>query len=190
VIGNDIVDLNQAKIESDWERPRFLDKIFTSEERRIILKAENPFQMVWRLWSMKESAYKIYARKHKIRSFIPQKLNCKLEGKRGVVLIEKETFYTHSLIESNLVYTLAKTSKNEAINKNVLEFFTGTIVEQRKAIHQGIIKSIAESYNYPLEAIHLKRNSNGAPVIYVNDNESPLCCTTTHHGNYIAYSIQ
>ena len=33
MIGNDIVDLKQAAKDSNWQRPRFLDKVFTKHEQ-------------------------------------------------------------------------------------------------------------------------------------------------------------
>ena len=56
MIGNDIIDLSLAKIESNWQRKGFLEKQFTAKEQQLILEAPNSFVMVWRLWSMKEAA--------------------------------------------------------------------------------------------------------------------------------------
>jgi len=63
MLGNDIVDLDLAKTQSNWRRKNYLDKIFTTEEQLLISSAKRPDEMVWLLWSMKESAYKIYNRK-------------------------------------------------------------------------------------------------------------------------------
>ena len=60
MIGNDIIDLDLTKIQSNWQRPKFLEKIFTLKERNFIQKAEDPELEVWKLWSRKEAAYKIY----------------------------------------------------------------------------------------------------------------------------------
>ena len=50
MIGNDIIDLDLTKIQSNWQRPKFLEKIFTLKERNFIQKAENPELEVWKLW--------------------------------------------------------------------------------------------------------------------------------------------
>ena len=60
MIGNDIVDLKLASIQSNWQRKGFLNKVFTKKEQTLILNASNSFEMVWLLWSIKESAYKVY----------------------------------------------------------------------------------------------------------------------------------
>jgi len=56
LIGNDIVDLQCARKESNWQRKGFLEKQFTDLEQEIIFRVENSFETVWRLWSMKEAA--------------------------------------------------------------------------------------------------------------------------------------
>jgi acyl carrier protein len=58
VIGNDIVDLALARKESNWKRPGYLNKIFTTKEQLLISSAENPNTMVWNLWSRKRRPIK------------------------------------------------------------------------------------------------------------------------------------
>ena len=77
MIGNDIVDLNLAKTQSNWERKGFLKKQFTDEEQLSIHSSRNSFLEVWLLWSMKEAAYKCYSQQYQIRFFNPKKLEMK-----------------------------------------------------------------------------------------------------------------
>lgn len=78
MIGNDLVDLKLAAKQSNWQRKGFLDKLFTPKEQGCILNSSNPFETVWLLWSMKESAYKAYLQTHNERFFAPKKLACNL----------------------------------------------------------------------------------------------------------------
>lgn len=58
-IGNDIVDLAEPGVagkERDW---RFMERVFTPEERRRILDAAAPTLALWRAWTAKETAFKI-----------------------------------------------------------------------------------------------------------------------------------
>jgi phosphopantetheinyl transferase (holo-ACP synthase) len=80
VIGNDIVDLALARKESNWKRPGYLNKIFTTKEQLLISSAENPNTMVWNLWSRKGAAYKIYNRATGIRGYFPLNLECAYEN--------------------------------------------------------------------------------------------------------------
>jgi phosphopantetheinyl transferase (holo-ACP synthase) len=74
LIGNDIIDLSVAKIESNWHRKGFLEKQFTSNEQQLILASTNSFDLVWRFWSMKEAAYKVYSQQNEVRFFAPKKI--------------------------------------------------------------------------------------------------------------------
>jgi phosphopantetheinyl transferase (holo-ACP synthase) len=73
LIGNDIIDLSLAKIESNWQRRGFLEKQFSATEQQLILGATNSFILVWRFWSMKEAAYKVFIQQNEMRFFCPQK---------------------------------------------------------------------------------------------------------------------
>ena len=111
MLGNDIVDLDLAKIQSNWRRKNYLDKIFTAEEQLLITSAKNPDEMVWLLWSMKESAYKIHNRKTGIRNFAPKSLNCKVYASaseiKGTISIDHNTYFTKSDIQLSYIHTIA-----------------------------------------------------------------------------------
>ena len=108
MMGNDIVDLVLAKTQSNWRRKNYLDKIFTVEEQLLITSSEKPDEMVWLLWSMKESAYKIHNRKTGIRSFAPKSLSCIIHSKtHGEVNIDGNTYFTKSSLQTAFVHTIA-----------------------------------------------------------------------------------
>ena len=115
MIGNDIIDLSLAKTESNWQRRGFLEKQFSANEQHFILNAPNSFEMVWRLWSMKEAAYKIFTQQHSVRFFAPKKFECKLmQDLKGVVCYKGQQFYTSSIINQQYIFTKAGLSKEES----------------------------------------------------------------------------
>ncbi|WP_293744717.1 4'-phosphopantetheinyl transferase superfamily protein [uncultured Pedobacter sp.] len=108
MLGNDIVDLDLAKIQSNWRRKNYLDKIFTPKEQSLITSANNPDEMVWLLWSMKESAYKIHNRKTGIRDFAPKNFSCTIHADSyGAVSIDNYTYFTKSNIQTAFIHTIA-----------------------------------------------------------------------------------
>lgn len=108
MLGNDIVDLNLAKIQSNWRRKNYLDKIFTVEEQLLITSADKPDEMVWLLWSMKESAYKIHNRKTGIRDFAPKSLSCTIHADSyGAVNISDSIYFTKSNVQTAFIHTIA-----------------------------------------------------------------------------------
>ena len=75
MIGNDIVDLQCAKNESDWHRAGFLDKVFDENEKNYLRNASDPNTLVWRMWTMKESAYKAKVQHSSKRFFNPKRIS-------------------------------------------------------------------------------------------------------------------
>ncbi len=116
MIGNDIVDLALTRIESNWKRDRWIEKIFTSKEQRAIFSAKNPEVMVWCLWSGKEAAYKIFHRKTKNRVFMPKDFECTF-GKQqhglifGKVKVDQFIYLTRTIVTNELIYTEAVTER-------------------------------------------------------------------------------
>jgi phosphopantetheinyl transferase (holo-ACP synthase) len=58
LLGNDIVDFSDPALQEKHKDTRFLDRVFTEEEKTAILKAENGSKLLWTLWSAKEAAFK------------------------------------------------------------------------------------------------------------------------------------
>ncbi|RZJ33362.1 MAG: 4-phosphopantetheinyl transferase family protein [Flavobacterium sp.] len=108
MIGNDVIDLLAAKTESNWRRKGWLEKQFTPKEITLIFGNRNPDLMVWKLWSMKESAYKCWNRISKIRSFNPLKFECSdLSLQRGTISFGETKFYSKTTLFKNHLHTVA-----------------------------------------------------------------------------------
>ncbi|WP_269222898.1 4'-phosphopantetheinyl transferase superfamily protein [Flavobacterium sp. IMCC34518] len=108
MIGNDIVDLFLVRKESNWRRKGYLEKIFTQEEQNLIHNDSNPEQMVWNLWTRKESSYKIYNRETGISGYFPLRLKCHFEDEfSGIVSIGDFVFYTQTQITDSYIYSIA-----------------------------------------------------------------------------------
>ncbi|KGO94723.1 4'-phosphopantetheinyl transferase family protein [Flavobacterium subsaxonicum] len=157
MIGNDVVDIIQSRKESNWQRRGFLDKLFTISEQQLINHHPDPETMVWLLWSMKESAYKIYNRQTGIRAFIPLQLECcKIsqndKGFTGEVHCKRFIFYTESEILEDIIHTKALCSKG-LFNK---------ITEVKNA---AVVKDIS-----------------GFPYIYGHQNKTLEPVSVSHHG--------
>lgn len=137
MIGNDIIDLAQSRIESRWQRKGFIEKLFTKEEQQYIKDYEKPETMVWLLWSMKEAAYKIYNRETKIREFSPKKLCCSVDffnsdKASGKVYYHENVYYTKSIFSLESIHTIAVNNLKN-IN-NVVEMENEEIIKDENGI--------------------------------------------------------
>jgi phosphopantetheine--protein transferase-like protein len=141
MIGNDVIDLVLAKKESNWKRKGFLTKLFTSFEQELIAKATNQEEMVWMLWSIKESVYKAYQRISYNEGLYPTKIeileiNAKNES---VIQLFGTLFY-------------GKTSSNSD--------FIKTIVVLNKADFERIEKVNTSEYKKDEKGLPITLNSN------------------------------
>jgi phosphopantetheinyl transferase (holo-ACP synthase) len=111
-MGNDLVDLQVAAVESNWRRRGYLAKVFTAAEQYLIGSSERPSEILWVLWSMKEAAYKIHSRKTGIRSFAPTALACSGlrfagESASGAVHIDQAVYHTRTEVTADYIHSIA-----------------------------------------------------------------------------------
>jgi phosphopantetheine--protein transferase-like protein len=135
MIGNDVVDIDASRIESNWKRKGFLEKIFTPQEQSLIKFSSNPELYVWVLWSMKEAAYKVYNRETGIRGFIPHELSCVLDvvsaqEYEGTVKCRGSIYFTTTTIANGIIHTIAvypflKEKKVVEVSGNILKDANG-----------------------------------------------------------------
>jgi hypothetical protein len=62
MLGNDIVDLQDADSRPESFRPRFDARVFTKEERRAIARGRDSLARRWAHWASKEAAFKLCKR--------------------------------------------------------------------------------------------------------------------------------
>ncbi len=175
MIGNDIVDLQFAKKQSDWRRKGWLQKIFTTIEQEYIVSSKDPNLTVWKLWSMKEAVYKAHQRYLRLSpKFNPKDFECMLGGK---VNVGGYRYSTNSEITQQYIYTVVKPSRNgyysSVCNKDINVYHA-----LERCICQGL-KIIAP--------ISIQKDANRIPAIYIDNKESNILVSLTHHGAYSAF---
>jgi len=192
MIGNDIVDLQEARLTSNWERPGFLTKVFSKTEQNLIHQSGNSTQTVWRLWSMKESAYKFYLQKKSsaIRGFYPAKINCQIiSGDEGEVSIQGLILATKSILCQKYVFSTAF-SKANVLGETVIFFLPQNNYDfQSTFAHNRLLDFLVQKNQLDREGLELKKDKNNIPKIFYRSKLLPFSCSITHHGNYGGCSI-
>ena len=189
--GNDIVDIKVAATESNWRRKGFLEKIFTRQEQQYIKDAAVPDEMVWKLWSMKESAYKVCTRQFGGRFFAPQKFSCTIFTETtGLVEYYNTGYQTNTIIAKDYIYSTAKPTGSKKVELiNSCFFLQQTLHTKMQA---SIYKKIIYAYNSVIgkknKNIVVAKDKNGIPFLYCGDNlQIPI--SVTHHGHFAAFTI-
>jgi phosphopantetheinyl transferase (holo-ACP synthase) len=181
LIGNDIIDLSLAKIESNWHRRGFLEKLFTENEQKLISAAPNPFVIVWKFWSMKEAAYKVYTQQDKQRFFAPKKFDCLLISEnKGLVNFKNQIFYTSTIVTRSYIFTLASVEKEiKAYSKIVMPQFIDNMIKIK----------LQDLTSFYAEVIKQKKTKNMVPLYYYRDILLTKSCSISHHGKYGVFSL-
>lgn len=106
MIGNDIIDLNQAKFPDSKRFKRYASKICADEEIAQFACFEQPLQSLWRFWSLKEAAYKAALRMCLVDSFSPIQTQVSLlDAHSSIVSINSTGFSGFSIVESDHIYS-------------------------------------------------------------------------------------
>ncbi|MGC1632566.1 MAG: 4'-phosphopantetheinyl transferase superfamily protein [Gelidibacter sp.] len=188
MIGNDIVDLEFAKCNSRWKEHRFLDKLFSKEEQDFILSDENRFQNIWRLWSMKESAYKIISRAGGIVRFNPKDFCCfTTNPTKGYVVFENKSIPTVTQTTPKFIQTTA--CLEPSYISEVFQFLHKDSKLQHKQSYEQAIKAYAQWKKQSQETVEIIKNEIGVPQFCINGRLLETRLSLTHHGHFGAFAI-
>ena len=188
MIGNDVVDLEFAKHNSRWREQRFLDKLFSKEEQDFILSDGHRFQNIWRLWSMKESAYKIISRGDGIVRFNPKDFCCfTASTTQGHVVFENKLIPTVTLITKKLIHTTACLQPRYI--SEVFQLLNKESKTQHKQTYEQAIKAYAQLKNLSQDSVEIVKNEIGVPRFYSQGQLLNSHLSLTHHGHFGAFSI-
>ena len=181
MIGNDIIDLKIARTERKSDNSRFMDKVFTDDEKSLILNAHDPELHLWILWSMKEAAYKAHQRIHDLpRKLNPKSYECKYSHQEisGEVKIGSSEYNIDVLITSEYIHST--TSRGELLQMA----FTN-----RQASTFNLLAEFLSRNSINKDEIELFKDLNGIPSIHLKNSSKKLPFSLSHHGNFTAFAI-
>jgi phosphopantetheinyl transferase (holo-ACP synthase) len=186
--GNDIIDISQTRLSTNWRRKGFLQKVFRLKEQELVKRSADPFITVWRMWSMKESAYKLYLQQGHERFFNPSLIHCKfLSESLGEVHIRGMKMKTYTEMSSEFIFTTASFEQEEGVESSIFSLTDDEA--QSETTHQKSLQFIAVKHRLSLEHLQLKKTSQNIPQIFYLEQKLPIAVSLTHHGNYGACSI-
>ncbi len=179
MVGNDIVDLAEARHASNWQRPRFLHKLFTELEQKYIKDAKNPFLMVWRLWSMKEASYKLFTQIYPNRFYNPKGFECTVENNSGTVKFKGFQCYVETKETSKYIISEARLNKKKLSSK-IVKFKTTHQKQQSEELKTRLLNYVGSEYQ-------LIKNNMDIPTL--SNGKEHFNISLTHHGTHGAFAI-
>ena len=185
MIGNDIIDIEYTRKYSDWTRRGFLDKVFSVSEQNYITESKDSFTAVWRLWSMKESVYKLHFRSRQVRSFYPSIISCNiLDEKKGIVILDGVEYTTVTNCLEEYIFSSVTQADSKEVNHHVIQR-DSELTENHYAMIKNKLAIDLDCKNSELDII---KNEIGIPEVYRNDVKQDIYLSITHHGKFLAWS--
>lgn len=187
MIGNDIVDLTEAKQKSNWQRPRFLEKLFTAHEQQLIKNSEDSFLMVWRLWSMKEAAYKVYTQIHPSRFYNPKGFECDIENERGIVKFKDFKCKVKTQMTSKYVLSEARLINNSKMTSKVIALKANHPKTKSEITKSALLNELSKQYQVSKSDLKILKSEFGIPAVLVNSKKIQV--SLSYHGGFGAYAV-
>jgi phosphopantetheinyl transferase (holo-ACP synthase) len=190
MIGNDIIDIRYTKLYHNFQRIGYLQKIYTKAEQELINTSHYRFYTVWRLWSMKESAYKSFIKEGNAPFFNPVKLRCSIENNQaGYVNIGSSEYKVQTIETDDYIFSHTIDDTRPKTSHKLISVEKSDSDYQSITIYNTIIAYISKRIKSRDAIIEIIKDKNGAPSIYVDKLRLDIDLSITHHGNYAAYSI-
>ena len=180
MVGNDIVDIDLARTQSNWRRPRYLSKLFTAYEQELIHSSNKQTLKVWTLWSMKEAAYKLYTQIHPGRFYSPKSFECSFEN--GPAVSFKSFCFKLNTITTDSYILSEAYLKNEHVISKVIN-----LQKKPNAIKEQALKLFSAKLNCKVSEVSYTKSGYGVPYVCYNNEKYYL--SISHHGKYGAIAI-
>lgn len=186
MIGNDIVDIAKAKEDSNWQRPRFLDIIFTENEQKFIKNSEDSFLTVWHLWSIKEAAYKLYTQINPSRFYNPKKFECSINDTSGVVKFQNFKCITKTKITTDYIFSEASLTPL-LLKSKIVEITPEDHKSSSLILKHKLLNSLSENFRISKEKLKITKDEFGIPTVTINNYKQHI--SLTHHGRFGAFAF-
>jgi len=183
MLGNDIIDIKLTAKTTNWQRTGWLDKVCTTEEQSTIHRSVHAFLTVWRIWTMKESAYKISIQSGESHSLNPTRFHTIfLNENVGEVLFGNQKIETFTTISSAYIHTIAW---DQSLEMPAIK--TGIVSEQQQ-LKIELLRDIGKAYAYPIKDLKIESAINRVPFISHHNERLECPLSMSHHGKFSAYT--
>lgn len=188
MIGNDVVDLKLAQQRPKRDLHRFLNKIFSNNEKVLIFQNENQELLIWLFWSMKEAAYKAHQRQFNLeRRYNPLFFECSLSflgenEAKGSVLAGNNKYATRSFFDFEKVYSIANFSKIE-------NFIYEMLQDSSEAMKSKFLQQVSEAENIPKQSLSIAYNEHRVPQLCHEAKNILIPFSFSHHGRFSGFAF-
>jgi len=214
LIGNDIVDLSDPQAKGKSRDTRFINRVFSEEEKQQILNCSEPDFLLWSLWAGKETGYKAICKANADVTAVPRRYEVKLdipekivkEGRSfisGVVETPYDPVFVRIFTGKDYIHCVGIAGRSEAINSVVRG------VQKIKKIQEGEIRHSPDAASVRVRelakgriSLHLKHDIEdidifrlngprglGFPIVFIKGNKALVDISLSHDGNFVSYAF-
>jgi len=212
LIGNDVVDLIEKENIAKHKDRRFIDRIFTLNEKTNIFNYSCPNTMLWALWAGKEAAYKVEKKLSPEVHFVPRayavglsehpwgksKLPIMGECFAGKVKTPKRYIDIEILATSDFIHCLGvvKTAKSSSVDWGIDNIYQNPRLTDDCALNiarKVAGEKLAAHLNCDSKRIEIRReqkvNDLGPPLVYFDGKVAEIDISLSHDGRFVAYAF-
>lgn len=209
------MDLRDPQNVGKSRNVRFINRVFTLDEQKLISDATHQDAMLWALWAGKETAYKVISKCYPSVTSVPRLYRVSLHSVEtltvsgecpsgnntitGLVDTPCGKVYIKILMTHDYVHCVGTTSSLEDMNSVVWHVARVSpdsedmpdyeSVFGRKALKQRLLTYL---YGTP-EDIEIRRekgfNGLGPPFVYINGRRGKTDISLSHDGLFTAYAF-
>jgi hypothetical protein len=212
------VDLNDPHNTGKSRNTRFLNRVFTADEKRQIFNAApvHPDIILWSLWAGKETAYKVISKDNPTVSSVPrlyevslfqgcdfkEQVSPSFSNTRcdGFVDTPGNRVYIRVCIHRDYVHCIGNSCSAETLDSMVWHVDTvgpdiyPPMADSSVLVRVALKKHLASHYNIRPEQIDIKREKTlkgglGPPFIYLNGRQADIDISLSHDGQRTAYAF-
>ena len=185
MVGNDIVDLAEARQFCNWQRPRYLSKVFTKKEEDRIQNSVDPEQTVWAIWSAKEAAYKLYIQKHQGRFFNPEAFQYSTENSVSKVHYKDFKCFVKTTATSEFILSEAR-QHNFEMHTDFVRLTSNEAKIQTKETTAALLRTLSKTLNVPHTELNIQKSKDGVPLVRFGSES--INVSLSHHGHFGAFA--
>ena len=209
------MDLRDPQNVGKSQNTRFINRVFTPEEQKLISHASKQDAMLWTLWAGKETAYKVISKSYPSAISVPRSYRVSLDlaeetDKSGEFPVADDTVtgfvdtpygkvYIKIFITSDYVHCIGTTSALEEIDSLVwhvdrISLNSEALPDYESMfVRRALKKHLAGYIDHNPEDIDIRREkcSNGLmpPFVYIGGRKAGLDISLSHDGMYTAHAF-
>lgn len=207
-VGNDIVDLKEPQSLGKSCDSRFLERVFSAEERGRIAAASCPDTLLWALWAAKEAAYKCVSRGDPRVVSIPRRYPVILdpqEDRQGKDADGCASYEGHVLtprgdvalrIRATDQYVHALAAPSGAALLGIVQGVTGVDGDgadqagrASAVVRRLLAREIARRLGCSAPDLTISPAGSGAPGVFLRGRPLAVGISLSHDGRFAAFAL-